>query len=216
MTGRIALAVGGRVSWRLLVLAGLLSLLLCGALTQVLRAGQDRSPALAGASTPPLSGAGLWSLPPAARASVSAALGAQAKAYRFGAAPDGLRASNPAQHTRVQLDRAGAQIDVRGLRLGLRLSAVGYGASLRPLASAQPYASANRGTYAHPGISEWYVNGPLGLEQGFTLARAPAHPAAGPLTLAISISGDLRPALASGVTASASVTRTAWYCATAA
>ena len=33
---------------------------------------------------------------------------------------------------------------------------------------------ANRVTYAHPGLSEWYVNGPLGLEQGFTIPRAPA------------------------------------------
>ena len=26
--------------------------------------------------------------------------------------------------------------------------------------------------YSHPGLSEWYVNGPAGLEQGFTVSRA--------------------------------------------
>ena len=59
-----------------------------------------------------------------------------------------------------------------------------------------PSSSGNRVVYQHPGISEWYTNGPLGLEQGFTLARPPAAHGAGPLTLAVELSGDAHASLA--------------------
>ena len=42
--------------------------------------------------------------------------------------------------------------------------------SRQALTGIAPRASANRVTYARGPISEWYVNGPLGLEQGFTIA----------------------------------------------
>ncbi len=82
--------------------------------------------------------------------------------------------------------------------MGLSLQAVGYGASLRALAPAAPSAKANRVVYAHGSLSEWYANGPLGVEQGFTVARAPAVHAAGALTLAMALSGDARIAIAGG------------------
>ncbi len=69
----------------------------------------------------------------------------------------GMRASFGASGTLV---RAG------GATLGLRL--LGYG-------SASPRAHANRVTYQHGPVTEWYSNGPLGLEQGFDVqARAAA------------------------------------------
>jgi hypothetical protein len=40
-------------------------------------------------------------------------------------------------------------------------------------------------------MTEWWVNGPLGLEQGFTVARAPQGD--GPLTLLLTLSGELSP-----------------------
>jgi len=40
-------------------------------------------------------------------------------------------------------------------------------------------------------LTEWYVNGPLGLEQGFTLAERPAKANGSPLTFELSLSGDL-------------------------
>ena len=51
---------------------------------------------------------------------------------------------------------------------------MGYGASLRAVGGVAPRAQANRVSYARAGLSEWYVNGPLGLEQGFTIPRAPS------------------------------------------
>jgi hypothetical protein len=48
--------------------------------------------------------------------------------------------------------------------------------------------------YQRTGLKEWYVNGPEGLEQGFTLERAPEG--SGLVEVATAISGDLTPALA--------------------
>ena len=47
--------------------------------------------------------------------------------------------------------------------------------------------------YERPGVEEWYANGPLGLEQGFTIAAAPAG--TGQVELTIATSGSLRPSL---------------------
>jgi uncharacterized protein (DUF2345 family) len=58
------------------------------------------------------------------------------------------------------------------------------------LDGASPRVSRNRIRYDHGSIREWYANGPLGLEQGFDLARRPAGGAA-PVTLALGVSGNL-------------------------
>ena len=82
--------------------------------------------------------------------------------------------------------------------MGLSLRAAGFGSSLRTLAAVAPRAAGNRIIYPHGGLSETYANGPLGLEQGFTIARAPAQLAAGPLTLAIAFSGNASASLLHG------------------
>jgi hypothetical protein len=74
------------------------------------------------------------------------------------------------------------------VRLGL--SAAGRGESLRPMGAVRPiHRGSNQVDYRHPGVTESYVNGPLGLEQGFFLSRRPAG--SGALTLAV---GQLPPA----------------------
>src|SRR5262249_43656709 len=83
-------------------------------------------------------------------------------------------------------------------RVGLSLRALGYGRSLQALGAASPQARANRVTYAHAGLSLWYVNGPLGLEQGLSIGRAPSGPVREPLTLALALSGDVHASLAGG------------------
>jgi hypothetical protein len=60
----------------------------------------------------------------------------------------------------------------------------------RTLASASPVASADRVTYARGPVREWWANGPLGLEQGFDIARRPAG--SGALTLSLAVSGSAR------------------------
>jgi hypothetical protein len=76
-------------------------------------------------------------------------------------------------------------------RLTLRLTAVGRPGSMIAVLRAPATASRNRVSYRRGGLTEWYANGPLGLEQGFTVARRPTG--AGPLTLAIRVGGSFAP-----------------------
>ena len=64
--------------------------------------------------------------------------------------------------------------------------------------AVKPSVDANRVTYEHGQVSEWFVNGPAGLEQGFTVPRAPAAGAPGVLTLSIAVSGNARASLSHG------------------
>jgi trimeric autotransporter adhesin len=129
---------------------------------------------------------GLASLPAAAQGPISAALGRKERVYRV----VGLHARNPVQRLRVGFSRAGVAIDSGGARFGIALSAYGYSSALRPLAFVAPVASANRVSYARGAVSEWYANGPLGVEQGFDVAARP-HGGTGPLTFSLALSGNL-------------------------
>jgi hypothetical protein len=195
MTARVALVTRG-LSWRLLALGALGSLLLALALSTGLRALEGASSGSAAAGAAAASRDGLAGLSPAARASISATLGAEEPAYGFHASADGFRAANPIQHLDIEADGAGVLLHARGLALGLSLRSVGYGRALNALSAATPSDAGNRVSYARAGIGEWYVNGPLGVEQGFTLEHAPAGGGAGPLTLAIAVSGNAHASLA--------------------
>ena len=82
---------------------------------------------------------GLLSLPPAARAAVSDAVGADSPAYSFVAAPGELRAANPAQHLGATFTSSGLSVTSGDTRLGLSLRGVGYGASSAALAGVEPH-----------------------------------------------------------------------------
>src|SRR5215469_16273001 len=130
-------------------------------------------------------------LPLAAQAPVSRALGRDDASYWAQRSAGGLQAVNRAQRLRAQFDRGSVLVGSGGVSLGLSLRAYGYGAALQPLAAvAARVAAADEVVYAHAGVSEWYANGPLGLEQGFTVRTAPASRHAGPLTLELRLSGD--------------------------
>ncbi|MBI4516452.1 MAG: FG-GAP repeat protein [Deltaproteobacteria bacterium] len=73
-------------------------------------------------------------------------------------------------------------------RWGLRLSGYGYGEELSSVGTAGPVADRNRVEYRRGALTEWYVNGPQGLEQGFTLESPPAR-TGGPLTIEVEFSG---------------------------
>jgi hypothetical protein len=199
MTARIALAARHGVPWRALVLAALVSTLLGGALSHALLAGSGTSPAASPGSLTAASHKGLDSLSPAARASISGALGSDDPAYHFKAVAGGLEARNVAQHLGITANRARVLVRTGALELGLRLHAIGYGGSLHAVGAPAPVrAAANRITYPGAGVSGWYANGPLGLEQGFTVTRALERSTTAPLTLAISLSGNARASLAPG------------------
>jgi len=90
---------------------------------------------------------------------------------------------------------SGASVTLGATRVELGLRALGYGTSLTGLGKVIPSVHSNRVVYAYPSLSEWYTNGPLGLEQGFTIPRAPAGHSAGPLTLSIALSGNAHASL---------------------
>ncbi len=134
-------------------------------------------------------------LPVTAQGVVSAALGADSSAFRAHASAHGFRASNPAQDTQASFGRSGVQIEAGSLRVGLRLAAIGYGDRLVSAPATAPTATRNRVSFQRAGYTEWYANGPLGLEQGFTIERRPRGMAIGPLKLAIAVSGNGRVSL---------------------
>jgi hypothetical protein len=137
---------------------------------------------------------GLSSLPAAAQGSVSAALGRDDSSYWFHANPGSVHAENPRHAMALDFTRHGVEVDSKGARWGLALRGYGYGDQRFAVRQAAPQAKANRIEYERGALTEWYINGPLGLEQGFTLAQPPGK-ASGktndlPLTLALAFSGD--------------------------
>jgi IPT/TIG domain/FG-GAP repeat len=144
------------------------------------------------------SGAGLASLPLTAQGPISAALGRDDPAYHVGDSARSLSARNPAQQFGVRFQPSGAQIRAGALESRFSLRAAGYGGSMSSVASVKPSVDANRITYDHGLLSEWFVNGPAGLEQGFTVPRAPAGGTPAALTLSIAVSGNARASLSPG------------------
>lgn len=105
--------------------------------------------------------------------------------------PAVLEAANPEHKFEAQFTTNGISID------GMQLSPSQLGAANQPPLSLQssvaPKSTGNRVDYERAaGIQEWYINGPLGLEHGFTLQQ-PLSPQPGninePLQLELNLSG---------------------------
>ena len=141
---------------------------------------------------------GLTALPVAAQGAVSRALGSDDPSYRAQALVGAFRLRNPGQDFVALLGARGIEVRSGRARLHLSLSGYGYGGELRALPMATLRAQSNRVVYGRGGLSEWYVNGPLGLEQGFTLPAAPAGRRTGTLEIALAVSGNVRGSLSRG------------------
>ncbi|MGH8428440.1 MAG: FG-GAP repeat protein, partial [Gammaproteobacteria bacterium] len=98
-------------------------------------------------------------------------------------------ATLPKQALKACFDSRGAYFKGPGAsRLALHLVAFGRGViGLKPLTPTQPEIIANRVSYAHGNLSEWWRVLPVGFEQGFTVAKRPAGH--GELTLALTANG---------------------------
>jgi IPT/TIG domain len=138
-------------------------------------------------------------LPPAALARVSGQIGRDQPGYWLTAGGGGaVIAHNASNGLWARFDRSGVLVRVLGGRLGLSLRGFGRGVRLRGVTGARPQVARNRVSYRRKGLLEWYVNGPLGLEQGFRVTARPTGSAGMPLTLALRISGGLRAHLERG------------------
>src|SRR5262249_19724913 len=115
----------------------------------------------------------------------------------------GHEAANPKQGYRTVFTREGVEVRRSSRtggkwRLGMRLTAYGYGEREKAVTSADVKAREDRiesGRCASDvgASSEWYVNRASGLEQGFTIAQAPGTRMAGEkLNLWLKLSGDLK------------------------
>ncbi len=90
-------------------------------------------------------------------------------------------------------DRSGPRVRARTGSLALRLAGVGRRGTLRTFPEVEPVVAHDSIVYRRSGLSEWYLNGRLGLEQGFTLSRRPAG--RGDLLVAVEAAGTLVPRL---------------------
>jgi hypothetical protein len=114
-----------------------------------------------------------------------------------------LSAQNPAQALQAGFTRQGMEVRSGQSHWRLELSGYGYGDRLEKVCEAAPQSKGNRVEYQRGPLVEWYVNGPAGLEQGFTLNAPPASSASAtpdsghrtsdssPVTIALEIGGDL-------------------------
>ncbi|HTZ87912.1 MAG TPA: hypothetical protein VMB05_14690 [Solirubrobacteraceae bacterium] len=200
----MAMSMTALASARRSMLVLLASLALTTAIVAGVESGKGIPAGSAGA------GSSTKSIPANAQAEVSAALGAARKAFHVRplASGEGLQASNPAQGMATSFTRSGVALAARGIDVHLSLQSLGWGSNaIREQRTTEviPRGHSNRVTYAHSdgdggtGLSEWYANGPAGLEQGFTIARAPASQPAGPaepLTLTLALSANAQRKLA--------------------
>jgi hypothetical protein len=123
----------------------------------------------------------------------------QQAAYKVRPSGDGTyRSASVAQRLDLEFSPAEARLKGRNPQddVAFRLKGYGYARHLRTPDPAQLSANGNRVEYRRGGITEWYVNGPAGLEQGFTLTeRPPGATDNQPLTIALNIDGEMQPAM---------------------
>lgn len=121
-------------------------------------------------------------------------LGRDSVSYHAVAQGNGFHAANPNHALVADFTPQGVDLRAGTARWALALSGYGYGQALSSVTTVAPQASANRVEYRRGALTEWYVNGPLALEQGFTLEAPPGpRPSGEALTLALGLSGDLQP-----------------------
>jgi hypothetical protein len=134
----------------------------------------------------------LSDLPAEAQSGVSAALGGDIPEYRARATHDGYEVANPRQKLNARFGSRGLEVQAESTRFGMSVRGYGYGTALTHVRQARPIAASNHVEYRRGSFTEWYVNGPMGLEQGFTLSRRPGKANGRMLTITLGLSGNLK------------------------
>jgi uncharacterized repeat protein (TIGR01451 family) len=144
-----------------------------------------------GEVTVPAESVALSRLPVPAQARISSVVGRDDSGYHAFAHARGFRAQNPEHHLSADFTDTGIEVRAGTETWQLALRGYGYGDDLQVAAAMPPQAGINRVEYRRGPLTEWYVNGPVGLEQGFTLADPPGRTHDKPLTLAFAVAGTL-------------------------
>jgi IPT/TIG domain/FG-GAP repeat len=189
---RVALSTGANVElrpWRIpalllgAALAGIATLVLASSLAATAPGvhapfSRDRAHSIA---TP---------LPASLAPSASASIGASDGRYWPIRRGDALLAQGGGINSAFSI--SGAQLRVARGTLALSMESFGRDGLLAPVKPAAPSATGSQILYRHGSISEFYRNGPYGLEQGFTVPRSP-HAGSGSLVIALHLDGSLVP-----------------------
>jgi sugar lactone lactonase YvrE len=110
------------------------------------------------------------------------------------------RGANAAQRLTLEFNAREAWLSHPDGGVSFHLSGYGYGDRLRKPARARLAAAGSRVEYQRRDLTEWYLNRPQGLEQGFDLARRPGTARAGePLVIALGVGGGLSPVQEAGI-----------------
>jgi hypothetical protein len=137
----------------------------------------------------------LWCVALSALACAPPRGGAPEDGYRFVAGAAGVHTANPAQGFTASLGSDGVAIrpvdPAATWRLELALRGYGCEGAAAPVGAGAPAAAGARVEVRRgAGLTEWYLNGPGGLEQGFTLASSPGCDR---LALELEVGGGLTP-----------------------
>ncbi len=145
------------------------------------------------AQIPAVAPRGETKLPVPAQAIASAVFGRDDAAFYAVPIGDGYRAENPRHDLVIDFGSDGVHIRAGGAQWGIAFRGISYGETNLPgRESAQLTMDGNRIEYRRDLGTEWYVNGPMGLEQGFTIDRPPVKvDGRAPLQIALELSGDL-------------------------
>ncbi|MGC8491480.1 MAG: hypothetical protein ACP5SH_07060, partial [Syntrophobacteraceae bacterium] len=134
------------------------------------------------------------SLPGALQSVLSQTIGASDQQYRITRSGGGYRAANNPNRLTATIGPNGFSVHSGSNVWGLRLTAWGAGSRLNRVAkTCRAVCGSNRVVIDRGGITEWWVNGPLGIEQGWSVAGRP-HSGENPgwLTLVLRQKGNLR------------------------
>ncbi len=136
-------------------------------------------------------------VPTELQSSLSAALGQDAFSYHVQPVGDGFDAPNLRQKLDIHFNSEGVGVRSGASRWLMTVRGYGYGEAIRRVGAVVPVANRNRIDYRRGIFTEWYINGPVGLEQGFTINEPPnkVKVKGGFLTIALALSGDLHAAM---------------------
>jgi hypothetical protein len=137
--------------------------------------------------------ASLSRLPLEAQSTISATLGHDIPAFAASKTASGFQAKNSPNNLAADFTSTGVGIRRGHAHWNMTLQSYGYAQALTPALASVPTANSNRIEYQRGALTEWYVNGPAGLEQGFTLSQPPGPANGQALTLALGLSGNVTP-----------------------
>ncbi|MHB8648339.1 MAG: hypothetical protein ACYDAR_21365, partial [Thermomicrobiales bacterium] len=182
-----------RLVW--LTVVGLLAAMVVAVLPPMARPFQTSAPArdVPAPAAPAQVVPATQQLPPGLGPVLTATLAAdhsmEYAATPLSASNEGWQATNPAQQFTTTFTTDGISIaPLSGSALTLRATAISTANGRTPIAAALPISSGPRVEYRHEGLTEWYINGPRGLEQGFVIAGPPTG--GEQFTLGLSVVGD--------------------------